>query len=147
MNHSINLDLTIVDPATSVHMSADSFIDWYDKFLTNILLINCRYTNDGPCTEVGDSTHDPIIVLKPPLCNNQIVTFMSYAASSNKCLKLNFFHSFLLLTERSGCSKSPKLGLPLHYDKRYKINVSVLSKDITDALQKRKKHKKGTVKR
>ena len=49
----------------------------------------------------------------------------------------------LYLERTCGNSKSPKLGLPTCYDKRYKINVSILSRDITDALPTSKTHHRG----
>lgn len=39
---------------------------------------------------------------------------------------------FFLTDEDSKLRTSSKLGLPLSYDRRYKINVALLSKDVTD---------------
>ena len=40
---------------------------------------------------------------------------------------------FFFLTDKDRKERtSPKLGLPLSYDRRYKINFALLSKDVTD---------------
>ena len=43
-----------------------------------------------------------------------------------------FLHFSFLTDKDSKERTSSKLGLPLSYDKRYKINVALLSKDVTD---------------
>jgi len=43
------------------------------------------------------------------------------------------FCFFFFLTEKGSKEMtSSKLGLPLSYDRRYKINVALLSKNVTD---------------
>lgn len=46
-----------------------------------------------------------------------------------------FVSTFFFQTDKDGKEKtSSKLGLPLSYDRRYKINVALLSKDVTDVM-------------
>ena len=55
---------------------------------------------------------------------------------------------FLLLLEDDSSKKktSCKLGLPISYDRRYRINVALLSKDVTDVTQySTSGSKRGTV--
>jgi len=43
-----------------------------------------------------------------------------------------FLHFSSLTDKDSKERTSSKLGLPLSYDRRYKINVALFSKDVTD---------------
>ena len=59
----------------------------------------------------------------------------SNAGSTRTTIKLYlcYVSTFFFLTDKDGKERtSAKLGLPLSYDRRYKINVALLSKDVTD---------------
>lgn len=51
-----------------------------------------------------------------------------YSIKARSCVSTFFFLTDKDIKERT----SSKLGLPLSYDRRYKINVALLSKDVTD---------------
>ena len=51
-----------------------------------------------------------------------------YSINARSCVSTFFFLTDKGVKERT----SSKLGLPLSYDRRYKINVALLSKDVTD---------------
>ena len=61
------------------------------------------------------------------------ISVRSYLKYTYNKLYFCYFSTFFFLTDKEVKERtSSKLGLPLSYDRRYKINVALLSKDVTD---------------
>ena len=59
--------------------------------------------------------------------------FLCMPGSSQRKATDSKFSTFLFPTGKDSKERtSSKLGLPLSYDRRYKINLALLSKDVTD---------------